>query len=146
MISKRIIQSLALSIALLILNHSPTAAQSKTYDVVVYGGTSSGVASAIQASRMGKSVVIIEPTHRLGGLTTGGLGQTDIGNKHVIGGISREFYQNIRKYYEDPANWKWQSRDEYMDSGQTRTEAGEDAMWTFEPSAALQVYDEMLSG
>lgn len=121
------------------------AQKNRNYDVIIYGGTSAGVASAIQASRMGKSVVIIEPTHRLGGLTTGGLGQTDIGNKHVIGGISREFYQNIRKYYDDPANWKWQRRDEYMDEGQTRTEAGEDAMWTFEPSAALKVYHQMLS-
>src|SRR5690606_15970892 len=101
--------------------------------------------SAIQASRMGKSVVIVEPTHRLGGLTTGGLGQTDIGNKFVIGGISREFYQNIRKHYDDPKSWKWQERREYLDDGQTRTEKGEDAMWTFEPSAALKVYHQMLS-
>lgn len=121
------------------------AQKNRDYDLIVYGGTSAGVASAIQASRMGKSVVIIEPTHRLGGLTTGGLGQTDIGNKHVIGGISREFYRNIRKYYKDPTNWKWQGRDEYVDEGQTRTEAGEDAMWTFEPSAALKVYHQMLS-
>ena len=59
------------------------------YDIVIYGGTSSGVAAAIQSSRMSKSVVLIEPTNRIGGLTTGGLGQTDIGNKQAIGGISR---------------------------------------------------------
>jgi len=94
---------------------------------------------------MGKSVVLIEPTNRLGGLTTGGLGQTDIGNKHVIGGISREFYQNIRKHYNNPKNWKWQKREEYMSDGQSRTEKGEDAMWTFEPSAALKVYEQMLN-
>ena len=67
-------------------------------DVVIYGGTSAGISAAIQTARLGKSVILIEPTNRLGGLTTGGLGQTDIGNKQVIGGISREFYQNIRKY------------------------------------------------
>jgi hypothetical protein len=119
--------------------------KAKKYDVVIYGGTSAGIASAIQTSRMGKTVVIIEPTNRLGGMTTGGLGQTDIGNKHVIGGISREFYQNIRKYYDNPNNWKWQSKEDYMDSGQTRTEKKEDAMWTFEPSAALKVYQQMLA-
>ena len=43
------------------------------YDIVVYGGTSAGVAAAIQASRMDKSVMLIEPGNRLGGLTTGGL-------------------------------------------------------------------------
>jgi len=67
------------------------------YDIVIYGGTSAGIAAAIQSSRMGKSVVLIEPTQRIGGLTTGGLGATDIGNKQAIGGISREFYQNIKK-------------------------------------------------
>ncbi len=118
----------------------------KKYDVVIYGGTSAGIASAIQSSRMGKSVVLIEPGKRLGGLTTGGLGQTDIGNKHVVGGISREFYQNINRYYQVPENWKWQSRSDYMDEGQKRTEKDEDAMWTFEPSAALKVYHQMLSG
>ncbi|MCB1120930.1 MAG: FAD-dependent oxidoreductase, partial [Verrucomicrobiae bacterium] len=115
------------------------------YDLVVYGGTSGGIAAAIQASRMGKSVALIEPTNRIGGLTTGGLGQTDIGNKFAIGGISREFYQNIRKYYEDPASWNWQKRQEYQDGGQTRTAEGEDAMWTFEPSVAVKVYHQMLA-
>ncbi len=129
----------------MILNHSAISGKEKKYDVVIYGGTSAGIASAIQVSRMGKSVVIIEPTHRLGGLTTGGLGQTDIGNKFVIGGISREFYQNIRRYYDDSKSWKWQDRSEYLDDGQTRTAKGEDAMWTFEPSAALNVYHQMLS-
>lgn len=144
MLVKRIIRTFSLSIILLLLNYSGIFAQNKEYDVVIYGGTSAGIASAIQTSRMGKTVVIIEPGNRLGGLTTGGLGQTDIGNKHVVGGISREFYQHIRKHYEDPQNWKWQSRDEYLDDGQSRTEKGEDAMWTFEPSAALTVYHQML--
>jgi len=116
----------------------------ENYDIVVYGGTSSGVAAAIQSSRLGKKVLLIEPSNRIGGLTTGGLGQTDIGNKQVIGGIAREFYQNIRRYYEDSAHWKWQKPEEYQDGGQTRTLAGEDAMWTFEPSAALAVYHQML--
>jgi uncharacterized membrane protein YqgA involved in biofilm formation len=58
-------------------------------DVVVYGGTSGGIAAAVSASRLGKSVILIEPTAFLGGMTTGGLGATDIGNKRCIGGISR---------------------------------------------------------
>jgi len=113
-------------------------------DVVIYGGTSAGISAAIQTARLGKSVVIIEPTNRLGGLTTGGLGQTDIGNKQVIGGIAREFYRNIKSHYQDSASWVWQHRSGYMDGGQTRTAKGEDAMWTFEPSAALKVYHDMI--
>jgi hypothetical protein len=113
-------------------------------DVIIYGGTSAGISAAIQTARLGKSVVLIEPTHRLGGLTTGGLGQTDIGNKQVIGGIAREFYRNIKRHYDDSTNWVWQSRSEYQDGGQTRSSIYEDAMWTFEPSAALEVFHEMI--
>ncbi|AHM60756.1 putative xanthan lyase [Flammeovirgaceae bacterium 311] len=120
-------------------------AKTSKYDIVIYGGTSAGIVAAIQSSRMGKSVLLIEPSQRIGGLSTGGLGQTDIGNKQAVGGISREFYQNIKKYYDDPANWKWQKKEEYKDGGQTRTEEGESTMWTFEPSAALKVFHDMLA-
>lgn len=113
-------------------------------DVIIYGGTSAGVAAAIQTARLGKSIILIEPSSRIGGLTTGGLGQTDIGNKHIVGGISREFYQNIKSHYDDPNNWDWQSKSEYVDGGQTRTGITETAMWTFEPSAALAVYHKMM--
>jgi len=126
-------------------NQGITTREAKQHDIVIYGGTSAGIAAAIQASRMGNLVVLIEPTNRIGGLTTGGLGQTDIGNKMVIGGISREFYQGIKEYYKNSANWKWQQRSEYRDGGQTQTAEGEDAMWTFEPSAAETVYKEMMA-
>jgi hypothetical protein len=114
----------------------------QSYDMVIYGGTSAGVSAAIQASRMGKKVILIEPFKRIGGLTTGGLGKTDIGNKQAIGGLSREFYQNIKKYYLKPENWIYQNRESYRGVGYNTFE--EDAMWAFEPSAALKVYHEML--
>ncbi len=144
---KSLLRIFVVSLMLLLNSCKSKTAETTTqdFDLVIYGGTSSGIAAAIQGSRMGKSVVLIEPTQRIGGLTTGGLGQTDIGNKHAIGGISREFYQNIGNYYNDPSNWKWQKKSEYIDGGQTRTAEGEDAMWTFEPSAALQVYKHMMA-
>ena len=117
-----------------------------SYDVVVYGGSSAGITAAIQVARMGKTVVVIEQSSRIGGLTTGGLGQTDIGNKIAIGGISREFYEGISTYYSKSENWKWQKKSEYKDGGQTTTEKGENSMWTFEPSAAMSVYKDMLKG
>jgi len=113
-----------------------------SFDVVIYGGTSAGVSAAIQSSRMGKKVILIEPSHRLGGLTTGGLGKTDIGNKQAIGGLSREFYRNIKKHYLKTENWIWEKRDAYQGVGYQAMD--EDAMWAFEPSAALKVYLEML--
>ena len=124
---------------------SAFAAESVDRDVIVYGGTSAGIVAGIQAKAMGKSVVVIEPTAREGGLTTGGLGQTDIGNKQVIGGLARDFYRRIARHYHDPAAWKWEKHGEYKDSGQTRTEQGEETMWTFEPSAALKVYRDWIA-
>ena len=119
-----------------------TAQNQQSYDIVIYGGTSAGISAAIQSSRMGKTVLLIEPTNRIGGLTTGGLGATDIGNKQVVGGISREFYQNIKKHYDNPANWTWQKLEDY---NQSRNRGGKDAMWTFEPSVALEVIKSMMA-
>jgi hypothetical protein len=117
------------------------SAAQPAYDVVIYGGTAAGVVAAVQVRQMGRSVVLIEPSGRLGGLTSGGLGQTDIGNKAAIGGWAREFYRAVRRHYQDPAAWKWQSLEAYRDGGQTRTAAGEDAMWTFEPSVAVGIFE-----
>jgi len=116
------------------------AGDGTAYDVVVYGGTAAGVAAAVQARRMGCGVVLVEPTRRLGGLSSGGLGQTDIGNKAAIGGLSRQFYRDVLAHYRDPAAWTWQRREQYRDGGQTQTAGGEDAMWTFEPGVALKIF------
>ena len=113
-------------------------------DVVIYGGTSGGITAAIQTARQGKTAVLIEPTKFLGGLTTGGLGATDIGNKKAIGGMSREFYANVFKYYADPAKWKQQTRDDYFAKKHHGNSGTEDTMWTFEPHAASEIYDAML--
>jgi len=132
------------SIILFTSNSCQNESGQNKYDLVIYGGTSAGIAAAIQAKRMGKSVILIEQSARIGGLTTGGLGQTDIGNKAAIGGISREFYEGIKTYYNNPDNWKWQKKENYLDGGQTRTEKQENSMWTFEPSAALSVYEDFI--
>lgn len=113
-------------------------------DVVIYGGTSAGVTAAIQTARMGKTAVLIEPTRFLGGLTTGGLGATDIGNKKAIGGLSREFYRRIFSHYANPNAWKAETRDDYLAKRHHGNTGSEDTMWTFEPHVASQVYDDML--
>ncbi len=117
------------------------AVAAEPFDIVVYGGTSGGVTAAVQCARMGKSVVLIEPTQFLGGLTTGGLGATDIGNKRAIGGLSREFYQRIYKYYLEPDKWMCETRDAYFKNRATN----EDTMWTFEPSVATKVFNGMIA-
>jgi ribulose 1,5-bisphosphate synthetase/thiazole synthase len=68
---------------------SLTAAEVIEADLCIYGGTASWVVAAVQAARMGKTAAIAEFGNHLGGLTSGGLGATDIGNKAAIGGIAR---------------------------------------------------------
>lgn len=127
--------------------HSAEIIQS---DICVFGGTSGGIAAAVQASRMGKSVVIVNPTKYLGGLTTGGLGATDIGNKAAVGGISREFYHAIAQHYTKADSWNLEKADEYFSrnkrgqAGASSLEGPEATMWTFEPHVAEDVYFQML--
>jgi hypothetical protein len=86
------------------------------YDICVYGGSSAGVVAATTAARLGKRVIVIEPSEHIGGLTTGGLGYTDIGNKQVVKGISQEFYREMGQHY------------------------GRLEQWIFEPSVADSIY------
>jgi hypothetical protein len=74
-------------------------------DVCVYGGTSAGVIAAYSAKKMGKTVLLIEPGRNLGGLSSGGLGFTDIGNKYVVTGLSKDFYRRIGTYYGKLEQW-----------------------------------------
>ena len=116
------------------------------YDVVVYGGTSAGVAAAVQASRMGKRVVLVGPDRHLGGLSSSGLGFTDTGDKSVIGGVSREFYQRIWKHYDQDANWTWQRKSEYGNRGQgtPAIDGAQRTQWIFEPHAAEAAFEDMV--
>jgi hypothetical protein len=109
------------------------------HDLVVYGGTSAGVTAAVQMAREGKTAIIIEPSQHVGGLTSGGLGATDSGNKTVIGGISREFYQRLHKHYSQELAWKNQTQESYAGFS-----AKSDSIWGFEPKVAEQVYRGML--
>ncbi len=115
-------------------------------DVVIYGGTPAAITCAIQVKRMGKSALIVSPDKHLGGLSSGGLGWTDTGNKSVIGGIAREFYQRIYLYYDKAGTWKWEKRSAYGNQGQgTAAIDGKDrTMWIFEPHIAEQVFEDMV--
>jgi len=84
-------------------------------DVLVFGATAGGVSAACTAGRLGKKVVVTEFGKHVGGLTSGGLGWTDIGNKAAIGGFSRDFYKSLGKHY------------------------GRDEAWSFEPHVAEKI-------
>jgi len=121
--------------------------RSSEVDVIVYGGTSAGVIAAVQVVRMGKSVLMVCPDRHLGGMSSGGLGWTDVGNKAVIGGLSREFYHRMYLHYQQPEAWQWQERSEYGNRGQgtAAIDGDQRTMWIFEPHAAEQVYEDLVA-
>lgn len=90
---------------LLSLYINASAQIKNAYDVCVYGGTSSGVIAAYTAAKMKKKVLLIEPGRRLGGLSSGGLGFTDIGNKYVVTGLALDFYRRIGAHYNNFEQW-----------------------------------------
>ena len=112
-----------------------------TRDIVIYGSSPAALSAAVQAKRMGRTAVIVCPETRIGGLTTGGLGMTDIGNKRAFGGIALEFYHDVAVWYSDPAHWTRQKFGTYVSGGQCAGTQTKDSMWTFEPSAALAILE-----
>lgn len=116
-------------------------------DVIVYGGTSAGVMAAVQAAKMGRTVLLVCPERHLGGLSSGGLGWTDTGNKAVIGGLAREFYHRVWKRYDRDDAWRWQKREEYGNKGQgtAAIDGAHRTMWIFEPHVAEAVFEEFIA-
>ena len=115
-------------------------------DIIIYGGTPAAIVAAVQAKRMGKHVIVVSPDKHLGGLSSGGLGFTDTGNKEVIGSLAREFYHGIFEHYQKDDSWKWQKKEEYGNKGQgtPAMDGNERTMWIFEPQAAEQVFEDFV--
>ena len=79
--------------------------------VCVYGGTSGGVIAAVQVARMGKRVARAEPGEHLGGMSSGGLGWTDFGNKSAIGGLAHDVYRRVGTHYGKPVEYNLEPHD-----------------------------------
>lgn len=117
-------------------------------DIIIYGGTSAAVAAAVQVAEMGQSVIVVSPDKHLGGMSSSGLGFTDTGNKEVIGGLARQFYQLIYDHYDKPDAWNWQKRSEYGNRGQGNPaiDGEKRTQWIFEPHVAEEAFEKMISG
>jgi hypothetical protein len=89
-------------------------------DVCIYGATSAGVIAAYTAKKLHQSVLLIDPGKHIGGLTSGGLGFTDIGNKYAVSGLGLDFYRKVGKKY------------------------GKFESWIFEPHVAKEVFMQYL--
>jgi len=120
--------------------------QAQKADVIIYGGTSAAIMAAVQVKKMGKSVIVVSPDIHLGGLSSGGLGFTDTGNKEVIGGLAREFYHRLYEHYQKTESWKWQAKESYGNKGQgtPAIDGNNRTMWIFEPHAAEQIFEDLV--
>jgi hypothetical protein len=92
------------------------------YDVVIYGATSAGIIAAEQAVNMGRTVILISASNRIGGMTTNGLGHTDVGKASAIGGLALDFYKRVGVNYNIIG-----------------------PKWTFEPNIALKVFSDIIN-
>ncbi|PSL43915.1 FAD dependent oxidoreductase [Chitinophaga niastensis] len=107
-------------LCILAFNMVSFAQKNTTADICVYGGTSSGVIAAYTAAKSGKTVILIEPGKHVGGLSSGGLGYTDIGNKYAVTGLANNFYRRIGQHY------------------------GKFEQWIFEPHVAEGIFNDYL--
>lgn len=114
-------------------------------DIVVYGDPASGVAAAVQAARMGDSVILVSQYGHLGGMTSSGLGWTDIGNKKILGGIAREFFHEVYLHYKNDEAWVYLSMEEFPKRGQTNPAFDHDTQLgsVFEPKVAEMIFNQM---
>lgn len=116
-------------------------------DIIVYGGTSGAVTSAVQAAREGKSVILVSPDKHLGAMSSAGLGFTDAGKAYVVGGLAREFYHRIWKEYQNPKAWNWikYEDDKLVGQGPKAVDNATKTMWIFEPKVAERVFDKWIA-
>ncbi len=105
-------------------------------DLCVYGGTSGGVAAAVQAARMGKVVTLAEPGRHLGGMTSGGLSAVDIGDPRSVGGIAREYFTKLAATGGVTLAWD----QAFQSEGGGPATGG---AYAIEPHEAEQVFDDL---
>lgn len=101
-------------------------------EVVVYGGTPAGIMAAIAAARRGHRVALIDLNAHVGGMVSGGLVATDMGDRNTVGGLAGDLFHRIETFYADKYG---------PDSAQS-TACRKGA--TFEPHVAEQVFEQML--
>jgi len=135
-----------LLLSLVLLVPRPAAGDEAGADLIIYGNTSAAVSAAVAAKKAGLSVIMVGPDKHLGGLTAGGLGWTDSGNKNAIGGVAKDFYHRVWLEYQKPEIWKWQEPDEYGGRGQggSAADPASRTLWVFEPRVAEKVFEDLV--
>lgn len=116
-------------------------------EIVIYGGTSAAVVAAVKSAQLGHTVLLVSPDKHLGGVAASGLGFTDTGDKELIGGLAKVFYQKIFNFYQEDVAWRWQPKAAYKNQGQSSPaiDYATKTMWVFEPHVAEQVFNQWIA-
>jgi len=122
------------------------ADESIAADVVIYGDAAGGVTAAVQAARMGKKVILVSPYGHLGGMSSSGLGWSDIGNSDILGGLAREFYHKAYMHYQKDSAWVHEPQSKFKNAGQgtPALDPVKQLASTFEPKVAESIFDTMV--
>src|SRR5262245_26747730 len=118
-----------------VLIRSSAAGQQRKADVVVCGATPGGIASAVAAARLGRSVILCDHYDHIGGIVSNGLTNADIGKRQAVGGFFYEFTRRVVSHY--------QQVDE-GDAGKPNVKICRDGYW-YEASAAERIFHEMIA-
>jgi len=144
MMFKKVAKVILIFCGALLIQFPGFAQNNRQYDIIVYGGNGGAIMAAIAARQAGASVLLLSPDKHIGGVTSSGLGWTDIGNPSVIGGLARTFYHQVFLHYQNDAAWKSANRDEYQKKLYGIYQVKDSLMWTFEPHVAEAIFNRML--
>ena len=105
-------------------------------DVLVYGATPGGIAAAVSAARLGRSVILAEYEDHIGGIVSNGLTNADIGKRQAVGGLFYEFTRRVVKYYKEF---------DHANSKKPNVKACRDG-YAYEAHVAERIFQEMIDG
>ncbi len=55
--------------------------------------------AAVAAARQNISTTLVNPSARIGGMMSGGLCHTDVGDRTAIGGLANDFFMRVSSHY-----------------------------------------------
>jgi|JI6StandDraft_1071083.scaffolds.fasta_scaffold07358_4 hypothetical protein len=134
-----------LILCLSVLAPAFATAEERSADIVVYGGTSSGIAAVREAASHGHSVILVVPEKFIGGMMTGGLGASDKGVYWTVGGLARSFFEDVYRHYENPQTWTRETRPEYLPKHGLIYREDMKCQWFFEPHVARLIFGKWLA-
>ncbi|MBZ2183197.1 MAG: FAD-dependent oxidoreductase [Bryobacter sp.] len=103
-------------------------------DVSIHAATPAGIAAAVAAGRLGRSVILSESEDHIGGIVSNGLTNADIGKRQAVGGLFHEFTRRVLKHYQ---------QQDQGNPDQPNVKLCRDGYW-YEASVAEKVFHDLI--